>query len=177
MRRLNGTVNANGDSTTVTFEYGTDTSYGMIASGVPKSGDGYDGYVGLRLPERFNGRTRRITTGWSARTALGTTYGADMTFVTCVPPTASTLPAGAVESTSATLNGTVNAHDTTTAVAFEYGLNAGYGTTVPGSPDTVTGNADIPVSAVITGLTREYHLPLPRDGKKRPTGGPPTART
>ena len=58
----------------------------------------------------------------------GTDYGADMTFVTCVPPTASTLPAGAVESTSATLNGTVNAHDTTTAVAFEYGLDAGYGT-------------------------------------------------
>ncbi len=74
-------------------------------------------------------------------------------------PTVVTMPASAVASSSATLNGTVNANIMNTTVTFEYGLTTAYGTTVPGVPGTVTGNTPVPVSADITGLlpATTYH--------------------
>ena len=67
-------------------------------------------------------------------------------------PTVVTMPATAVTGTTATLNGTVNANITSTAVTFEYGLTTAYGSTVAGVPATVTGNTVTPVSANLTGL-------------------------
>jgi alpha-tubulin suppressor-like RCC1 family protein len=67
-------------------------------------------------------------------------------------PKAENLPATSLTSSSATLNGTVNANSNSTTVSFEYGLTASYGSTVTASQSPLTGNADTTVSASITGL-------------------------
>ncbi|MDP1621234.1 MAG: T9SS type A sorting domain-containing protein [Bacteroidales bacterium] len=74
-------------------------------------------------------------------------------------PVAVTNPATSVTTTTASLNGTVNARLTPTTVTFEYGLTAAYGTSVAGTPGVVTGNAATPITAGITGLLPDmtYH--------------------
>jgi LPXTG-site transpeptidase (sortase) family protein len=64
-----------------------------------------------------------------------------------------------VGNTTATLRGTVNANGVSTAIQFQYGLTAAYGTTVNAVPATVNGTANTNVSAAITGLTPNttYH--------------------
>ena len=74
-------------------------------------------------------------------------------------PTVTTHNATSVNSSSATLNGTINPNDISTTYYFEYGTDMNYGTT------TATGNAgsgtdDVQVSADITGLSdlTYYHF-------------------
>jgi hypothetical protein len=80
-------------------------------------------------------------------TASGTVFSYAVT-----PPTAITSAATAVGTTTATLNGTVNANNADTTVTFEYGLTTAYGSTIAGSPAMVTGASDTSVSAAVTGL-------------------------
>jgi len=156
---LNGTVNANGDATTVSFEYGLSTTYGTTVPGVPPNVTGTTvNPVSADITGLLPGNTyhyRVIGTN-----ANGTTNGNDMTFSTPpVLPVVVTTAASGVASTTATLNGTVDAGGDPTAVTFEYGLNTTYGTTVPGVPGTVTGNTVTAVSAYISGLilNTTYH--------------------
>jgi hypothetical protein len=156
---LNGTANANGDNTAVSFEYGLTTAYGSTATGIPAVVTGTSvtpvlaNITGLLPGNTYHFRVKGVN-------AFGTTYGTDMTFITpAVLPIVITGAATGVTSTTATLNGTVNAGGASTTVTFEYGLSTAYGTTVPGVPPTVTGNAITPVSANITGLVinTTYH--------------------
>jgi hypothetical protein len=73
------------------------------------------------------------------------------------PPTASANTATDVGPISATLNGAVNASDSSTTVSFEWGATAGgpYPNSSPALPGTVTGGADTAMSAGIAGLTPE----------------------
>ena len=75
-------------------------------------------------------------------------------------PTVATNTASSVGSTFATLNGTVNANGASTTVTFEYGLTAGYGTTVTADQSPVTGTTNTAVSRAISGLTpaTTYHF-------------------
>jgi phosphodiesterase/alkaline phosphatase D-like protein len=151
---LNGAVNANGTSATVTFEYGTDTSYGttVTADQSPVTGTAI-----TPVSKAITGLSINTTYHYRAvgQNAQGTSYGADMTFVTSAPaaPMATTDAATRVMHDGATLNGTINANNGDTTVTFEYGLTIAYGTTVSAAPNPVTGSADTPVSAAITGLT------------------------
>ncbi|MCX6305859.1 MAG: T9SS type A sorting domain-containing protein [Bacteroidetes bacterium] len=79
---------------------------------------------------------------------------------TTLAPTVITNLATSVGSTTAILNGTVNANNQTTSVNFEYGLSETYGTTVAGVPASVTGNLTTPVTANLTGLAfnKTYHF-------------------
>ena len=98
--------------------------------------------------------------GYRESIPYGTTNGNDMTFTTPpILPVVVTTAATGVGSTTATLNGTVDAGGASTTVTFDYGLTTTYGTTVPGVPGTVTGNTVTPVSAYISGLTLNttYH--------------------
>jgi hypothetical protein len=156
---LNGTVNANIMSTTVTFEYGLTTAYGSTVSGVPATVTGNTvtpvsaNLTGLLPGNTYHYRVRGVNSN-------GTTNGLDMTFTTpSALPAVTTTAATNVSNTSATVNGTVDAGGASTTVTFEYGLTTAYGTTVPGVPGTVTGNGATPVSANITGLTvnNTYH--------------------
>jgi hypothetical protein len=67
------------------------------------------------------------------------------------PPVAITNPATLLAGFSAKLNGSVNPHELTTSVYFQYGTTTGYGlTTVPQSQ---TGNTSLNISANISSLT------------------------
>jgi phosphodiesterase/alkaline phosphatase D-like protein len=143
---LNGTVNANGDSTTVTFEYGTTTSYGttVTADQSPVTGT-TDTAVSKGITGLVNGTTyhyRVVGTNSS-----GTSSGADRTFTTGVnPPTVSTNAAASITTTSAIMNGTVNANGLSTNVYFQWGFTTSYGITNSASPGVVAGTANTPVT-------------------------------
>jgi len=67
-------------------------------------------------------------------------------------PAVSTSAATGVTTTSASLNGTVNANSGSATVAFEYGLTSAYGAIVTADQSPVTGSVDTPVSKIISGL-------------------------
>ena len=75
-------------------------------------------------------------------------------------PSVSTAAATAITGTSATLNGSVNAHASSTAVSFDYGTSTSYGTNVTAATSPVTGNSNTAVSAAIGGLQplTTYHF-------------------
>ena len=157
---LNGTINANNASTTVTFEYGLTTSYGTSVSATPGTVTGTgDTSVSASLSSLSPNTTYHFRV--VGVNSAGTTNGSDLTFTTpAVAPTATTSAASAVGGTSATLNGTVNANNASTTVTFEYGLTTSYGTSVSATPGTVTGAGDTSVSASLSGLAPNttYHF-------------------
>jgi uncharacterized protein (TIGR02145 family) len=149
---LNGTVNANSSSATVTFEYGTSTSYGstITAAQSPVTGSSNTsvsaGIIGLTTNTVYHYRIKAVSCG-------GTITGSDQQFsTTCQTPTANTITATNVGSTTATLNGTVNANGSLTTITFEYGTTTSYGSTITASQSPVTGSSNTSVSAGITGL-------------------------
>ncbi len=157
---LNGTVNASNSSTTVTFEYGTTTGYGSTVSATPSpvTGTGNTnvsaGITGLIPGTTYHYRAVGVNCG-------GTTNGSDLTFTTdCAAPAATTNPASGIGTTTATLNGTINANYSSTTVTFEYGTSAGYGSTVTATQSPVTANNNTSVSAAVSGLTpgTVYHF-------------------
>jgi hypothetical protein len=84
-----------------------------------------------------------------------------MTFFTgTAPPTAVTGAASSIGSTSATLNGTVNANNGSTTVIFEFGETTGYGRTATADQSPATGSTDTAVSANVTSLNPNttYHF-------------------
>jgi len=156
---LNGTVNANIQSTTVTFEYGLTTAYGTVVPAVPGTVTGNTvtpvtaNLTGLLPGNTYHFRVHGVN-------SVGTSNGLDMTFNTPpILPGVITTAATSIGSVTATLNGTINAGGASTNVTFDYGLTTAYGTTVPGVPAIVTGNTVTPVSANLTGLTLNttYH--------------------
>jgi phosphodiesterase/alkaline phosphatase D-like protein len=78
---LNGTVNANGNSTTVTFEYGATTAYGttVAADQSPVSGS-TDSTVSVTIGGLLPGTTYHYRV--VGQNSSGTTFGADSTFAT-----------------------------------------------------------------------------------------------
>ena len=148
---MNGTVNANGLTTSVWFEWGT--SYALGSSTPPGTGSG------------------TITSAWSATlmyagsattyyyrivasNSSGTSYGSVVNFTTlAVAPVVATVPATNVAMNSATLNGTVNPNGAATTFYFEYatGGNGWDHSTPPQSAGS--GTAPIAVSATISSLS------------------------
>ncbi|MGE4214171.1 MAG: InlB B-repeat-containing protein [Anaerotignaceae bacterium] len=156
---LNGSVNANNASTTVTFEYGTDTSYGtsVTADESPVTGTSLTSVsyslTGLIPNTTYHYRVVGTSTG-------GTGYGSDETFTTqAIAPFATTSSATGITDTEATVNGSVNANNAATNVTFEYGTSTSYGTSVTAVPSPVTGTSLTAVSYSLTGLTPNttYH--------------------
>ena len=157
---LNGTANANGYSTTVTFNYGLTTAYGSTIAGVPGSVTGSTvNPVTAALTGLLPGNTYHFRV--SGTNSSGTTNGNDMTFLTpAVAPTVTTTAAAPVYGTMATLNGTVNAGGASTTVTFEYGTTIAYGSIASAAQSPVTGNITTSVSADLSGLALStlYHF-------------------
>jgi phosphodiesterase/alkaline phosphatase D-like protein len=156
---LNGTVNANDLSTTVTFEYGLTETYGstVTADQSPVSGTTSTD-VSVSITDLIPNTTYHFrVVGVNSE---ATTNGSDVTFTTfSQDPIATTNVASDIEPTGAILNGTVNANNYSTTVTFEYGLTIDYGTTLTADQSPVTGTSDIGVSVDLTGLipSTTYH--------------------
>ena len=89
-----------------------------------------------------------------ATNSTGTGYGMAMSFTTLGQTPSPTVEAATnINTTSSTLNGSVNANYLSTVVTFEYGTTTSYGITVTASQSPVIGNTISNVSADITGLT------------------------
>jgi phosphodiesterase/alkaline phosphatase D-like protein len=170
---LNGTINANNASSTITFEYGADTTYGTTITASPSPVSGTDD---TSVSAALTGLTPNSTYHFrvSAHNSGGTTHGDDLSFTTAAAaPHATTSPASAVTGTSATLNGSVNAQNASANVAFEYGPDNSYGTTVVADQSPVSGVSDTAVSATLTGLipNSTYHFALIADNLGGTTTG------
>jgi hypothetical protein len=156
--RLNGSVDPHGLTTTVYFQYGTTTSYGLTTAIQSKTGNTYQNVVAT-----IGGLTASTTYHFRivATNGAGTRYGSDRTFTTLSAtgaPVVITNPATNVTSSSATLNGSVDPHGLTTTVHFQYGTTTSYGHTT--ANQTKTGNAYQNVAANISGLAANtrYHF-------------------
>jgi len=155
---LNGSVDPHGLTTTVYFQYGTTTNYGLTSATQSKTGNTY-----LNVTANLSGLTASTTYHFriAATNSAGTRYGSDRTFTTLSstgPPVVITNPATNITTNTATLNGTVDPHGLTTTVYFQYGTTAAYGHT--SASQSKTGNLYQNVSANISGLTAltTYHF-------------------
>ena len=156
---LNGTIHPYFASTTVTFEYGTDTNYGSTASADQSP---VSGATEQSVNKEVTGLDSGITYHFRVKAvnSLGTTYGDDQTFTTLASaPTASTAAATATTANSATLNGQVSSNGASTTVTFEYGLTTQYGNTVEAAESPLPETASQGVTANLSGLTsgQTYH--------------------
>jgi len=88
---LNGTVNANNATTTVTFEWGTTTSLGNSINATPNS---VTGSTNTNVTANLTGLSANTTYYYRVKavSANGTTYGSTMSFTTASNPTSLTLP-------------------------------------------------------------------------------------
>jgi len=156
---LNGTVNANGFSTDVSFDYGLTTAYGTNVAGTPTPVTGSSATaVSAVLTGLSPGKTYHFRVNGAS--SQGTNKGSDLTFTTTGVPATVTTSASSIDNADATLNGTVNAFGLSTDVSFDYGLTTAYGTNVPGTPTPLAGSSATAASAVITGLSpgTTYHF-------------------
>jgi phosphodiesterase/alkaline phosphatase D-like protein len=124
---LNGAVNANGNSTTVTFEYGTTVAYGttVTADQSPVTGSSDTAVsvalTGLAINTTFHYRVVATNSG-------GTTYGADMTFTTLPQlPSVTTQAVSGITTTTAVGNANItdlgNPNPTAHGVVWNTGGN------------------------------------------------------
>lgn len=156
---LNGTVTPHDTNVTVFFDYGSTLSYGapVTADQSPLSGETATAVTysltGLEPNTTYHFRVRAVNSG-------GTTNGDDLTFTTSkIAPTATTGAATSIGTTTATLNGTVNASNDETTIYFEYGPDVTYGSTADADQSPLNGLADTAVSVNLTGLVDNslYH--------------------
>jgi len=155
---LNGSVNPNGATTTVHFEYGLTTSYGSSTAT-----HSFSGHTTQNVSANISGLSPNTTYHFRlvGSNSGGTRYGGDRTLTTFSPtgaPVAITSPATNVASFSATLHGSVYPHGLPTTVYFQYGTTTSYGRTTP--VQTKTGNTYQSVSANNSGLSASttYHF-------------------
>lgn len=155
---LNALLDPHGLATSVHFQYGPTTNYGLTTA--PQS---YSGNTYLNVSANVNSLTASTTYHFRvvASNSAGTRTGSDKTFTTLTAtglPVVMTNPATNVASFSATLNGSLDPHGLTTSVHFQYGTTTSYGLTT--APQSQSGNTYRNVSANISGLTTHttYHF-------------------
>ena len=156
--RINGTVDPHGLATTVYFQYGTTTGYGLTTAIQSKTGHTYQ-----NVAAHISGLTANTTYHFRivATNSAGTRYGSDRTFTTLRAtgsPVVITNPATLIARFSARLNGTVDPHGLATTAYFQYGTTTGYGLTT--AIQSKTGNTYQNVAANIGGLSASttYHF-------------------
>ena len=155
---LNGLVDPHGLTTSVHFQYGTTTSYGLTTA--PQS---HSGNIYLNVTANISSLSANTTYHFRivASNSSGTTMGGDTTFTTLSAtgaPVVTTNSATNLTSSSATLNGSLDPHGLTTTVSFQYGTTTSYGHTT--SMQGQTGNTYRDIAASITSLTTHttYHF-------------------
>jgi trimeric autotransporter adhesin len=138
--RLNGTVNANGQTTSVSFQWGVTTSYSNSIQGVPNTVGGITSTsIIADLPGLSTNQTyhyRIVASG-----AGGTTYGQDKSFTTLCPlPSA---PGTISGPTSVCQNGTGYVYSVNVipdATSYQWTLPAGASVSVGAGTNSITVN-------------------------------------
>jgi mono/diheme cytochrome c family protein len=158
---LNGNLSALGSASSValSFDYGTTTTYGSSAAGVPSS---------LSAAGAFEANLTSLTPGTTYHFRAkadggnaGVAYSGDQTFTTAAAPLAVTSnAASAMTTTQATLNGSVTSlgAESSVAVSFDYGPTTSYGSSAAGVPASLSAAGVF--SANLTGLSggTTYHF-------------------
>jgi plastocyanin len=155
---LNGSLDPHGLATTVHFQYGTTTSYGLTTAPQSHNGNTY-----LNISANISSLSANTIYHYRivASNSAGTRFGADRIFTTLTatgPPVVTTNPATNVATSSATLNGSLDPHGLATTVRFQYGTTTSYGHTT--AMQSQTGNTYRNIAANISGLTTHtnYHF-------------------
>src|SRR5208282_3115266 len=151
---LNGSVNPQGNETTVTFVYGTDPT---LTTGTTTTAPQAIASVGTPVP--VTAALTGLQSGTTyydeveATNAGGTTIGPILSFTT-LGPSAVTQAATGVTGTTATLNGSVNPQGSATTVSFVYGTDPTLttGTITTAAVPIGGGTSAVPVTAPLTGL-------------------------
>ncbi|MCW4468069.1 lamin tail domain-containing protein [Flavobacterium sp. MFBS3-15] len=88
-------------------------------------------------------------------------------------PTVTSSAATAITTSSATLNGTINANGATAAASFSYGLTTSYGSSIAATPSSVTGTSATSISAPISSLSpnTQYNFRAVATVGSTPTNG------
>ncbi len=159
---LTAKVTPRGTATSVRFDLGTSTAYGLQSSS-KDAGAGTDP-VTVEIP--VQGLTANTTYHFRvvATSDGGTVQGADATVKTAAAPVAPTRPAATtggvrdVTTSAATLTASVGPHGASTSYKFEYGLTTSYGTSTP-TASAGAGTGTSSVSARVSSLTagKRYH--------------------
>ena len=126
---LNGSVNAEGASTTVTYCYSTSSltnCVGGTVTTVNGSTPTADGHHEHRRDGRATGLTPNTEYFFQIKAvnSVTTTYGAVLNFTTTLAPAATTSAASGTTATTSTLNGSVNAENSSTTVSFCYSTSS-----------------------------------------------------
>jgi hypothetical protein len=155
---LNGSVNPNGQSTNVYFEYGPTASYGFTTPVRSQNGN-----ISTSVSVNTSGLSAGTTYHFRivASNGAGTHYGADRNFTTLSatgPAVVTSNPTTLIATYSATLNGSLDPHGLITSVYFEYGTTTDYGSTTP--MRNQNGTTYRSISANISGLSANtfYHF-------------------
>ena len=171
---LNGTVNANGETTTVTFCYSTASTLANCGGATSVNGN----------PHTTTSPTATETgavTGLTPNTKYyfqieaanfsGTVYGSVLNFTTTELPGATTSAATSVTTTGATFNGSVNAENASTSVSFCYSTtsptNCSGATVVTASPASASGTSSTTESAALERPGARHRVLLPDRGDQQ----------
>ena len=161
---MQGSIVATGGSpvTTIGFDYGSTTAYGSNTFAVSGPYVPSTPWVG---PFNLIGLTCNTVHHYRAyaTNAIGTGYGADMSFTTLpcpvTPPAVTTVSSASITTNSATLNGSLTALGgaPSATVGFNYGLTTTYGSvTTVTSPMTSVGAFTKALTGLACGTT--YHF-------------------
>ncbi len=157
---LNASVNPNGTATTVYFQWGTNTSYGSVSSLTSAGSGNGDVAITIALGSLLPGTTYHFAV--VASNSVGVVNGADSSFTTpATAPSATTLAAGGIAASNATLNASVNPNGATTTAWFVWGTTAGYGNTA-GQTAIGSGTSATAINAAIGNLlpATTYHFAI-----------------
>lgn len=159
---LVATVDPKGTATSVRFDLGTSTSYGL-ASASKDIGNGTDA-VSVEIPVASLSASTTYHFRVVATSSAGSVEGADATFRTASPPVTAAKPGvstGGVKDVSlnaATLTASVDPNSASTSYRFQYGLTTAYGST-SATGSAGSGTRGVSVSQRIGGLQagKRYH--------------------
>ncbi len=184
--QLNASVNPNGGTTKLVFEYGTTIEYGSKTKPANVGSGTFATNVktivtGLRPLTKYHYRV-------VATSSSGTRRGTDRTFVTpSLAPTVATSAATGIATRAATLRGTLNPNGSATTWYYEYGQSTSYGRKTP-LRKAGAGSVFMGVAATVTNLSpgTVYHFRLVAKTEKTTirgsdatfvTLGPPRVKT